>query len=150
MASSKDEVSTALNAAIVKICIAAIKARGIFTVALSGGSLPSFLSGVDKAFKAVGADPMYGSWHIILADERCVPSDDPENNLSAIKEHFLSTVSIPESQIHGIDESKISESTEAVASAYELVVKEVMASSGGLLDCAVLGFGPDGKFMDAD
>lgn len=149
MASSKDEVANILNAALVKICLQAIEKRGIFTVALSGGSLPSFLSSVDEAFKAVGADPMYGRWHIILADERCVPSDDPENNLKAIKDNFLSKVSIPEAQVYGIDEAKLSESTESVANAYEEVVKFVIASSGGLLDLAVLGFGPDGKSMIA-
>jgi 6-phosphogluconolactonase len=149
-ASSKNEVASILNKAIAKICVEAINARGTFTVALSGGSLPSLLADLDKACNGADADPMYSCWHIVLADERCVPSDDPENNLKAIKENFLSKVPIPEANIHGIDETKLDETTEAVASAYELVLKKVMESSGGLLDLAVLGFGPDGKSVEAE
>jgi hypothetical protein len=145
VASRNDEVASILNAVIVKICEKAIAARGTFTVALSGGSLPSFLAGVDEAFKEAGVDAKYSCWQVILADERCVPSHDPDNNLRAIREDFLSKVPILDEHVHGIDERKLDESTEAVACAYEQVVKTVMESSGGLLDLAVLGFGPDGK-----
>lgn len=150
VASSHDEVANILNAAIVKICVKAIAARGTFTVALSGGSLPSFLAGVDDAFKEAGANPMYSCWQIVLADERCVPSRDPENNLRAIKEYFLSKVPIAEAHVHGIDETKLNSPTEDVASAYELVVKKVIESSHGLLDLAILGFGPDGKSTETE
>ena len=144
VASHKDTVNEVLNAAIVKICQEAIKARGVFTIALSGGSLPSFLSSLNEAFDLAKIDPMYSCWHIILADERCVPSDDPENNLSAIRSNFLSKVSIPDSQVHGIDESKLDRTTEVLASAYEATVRSVLQLSDGYLDLAVLGFGPDG------
>jgi 6-phosphogluconolactonase len=144
VASSQKEVASLLNNAIVSVCQQAIEARGAFTIALSGGSSPSFLASIHDAFQLVGVDPMYHCWHVLLADERCVPSSDPENNLQSIRDNFLSKVPIPDSQIHGIDESLLNGSTDAIASAYELVVRKVLKLSGGLLDCAVLGFGPDG------
>ncbi len=52
---------------------------------------------------------------------------------------------IPKYQIHGIDEELLSESAEAVASAYEAkVLRPLLEISGGMIDCIILGFGPDG------
>lgn len=145
VAPSKNELSSCLNSAIVEVCSEALRARGCFTIALSGGSLPSFLSTVGEAFRTAGVDPKYDCWHVILADERCVPIDDPDCNMRSIQENFLSKVPIPKTQIHAIDESKLNESAEAVALAYEEnVVEKVLKVSGGLLDLALLGFGPDG------
>ena len=143
VAPSKEAVANCLNAAIVQVCVRALAARGTFTIALSGGSLPSFLSTVNDAFQAAGVQPQYERWHVILADERCVPLDHPDSNMKAIRENFLSKVSIPESQCHAIDET-ILKSTESVADAYQKVVEQVLKISGGLLDLALLGFGPDG------
>jgi 6-phosphogluconolactonase len=139
VAASKDAVPSHLNAAIVSVCAAAIQARGIFTVALSGGSLPSFLSTIQGEFDAQGVDPKFECWHILLADERCVPSTDADSNLGALHQSFLSRVAIPKSQIYGISEEKRMESTEAVAIEYELRLREVLSRSGGQLDLAVLG-----------
>jgi len=144
VAPSKETVAHCLNAAIVQVCVRALAARGTFTIALSGGSLPSFLSTVNDAFQAAGVHPQYERWHVILADERCVPLDHPDSNMKAIREHFLSKVSIPESQCHAIDETLLLNSTESVADTYQKVVEEVLKISGGLLDLALLGFGPDG------
>jgi 6-phosphogluconolactonase len=139
VAASKDEVSSRLNEVIVPLCAAAIQARGIFTVALSGGSLPSFLSAIQAEFDIQKVDPKFESWHILLADERCVPSTDADSNLGALQKSFLSRVSIPDSQIYGISEEKLKESTEAAAIDYELRLREVLSRSGGQLDLAVLG-----------
>ena len=141
---SKSRLPNVLHSSLIDICTTAIKARGVFTIALSGGSLPSFLSKLNESFESSGLDPQYGCWHVILADERCVPSEDPENNLSAIRSNFLSKVSIPEVQIYGIDESKLNEPTAAIAIEYEKSVRTVLALSDRYLDLAVLGFGPDG------
>jgi 6-phosphogluconolactonase len=139
VAASKNAVPSHLNAAIVPVCAAAIQARGIFTVALSGGSLPSFLSTIQAEFDTQGVDPKFEMWHILLADERCVPSTDADSNLGALQKSFLSEVSIPKSQIYGISEEKMKESTVAVAVEYELRLREVLSRSGGQLDLAVLG-----------
>lgn len=145
VAASKAVVPPHLNGAIVQVCNESIQARGSFTVALSGGSLPSFLGTMKEAFASAGVDPQFGKWHIILADERCVPITDADSNLGEIKEKFLAHVSeIPASQVYGINEAKLQESADAVATDYEKVLSKVLEHSGGKLDCAVLGFGPDG------
>lgn len=145
VASSKDAVPQQLNAAIVDICSAALKARGVFAIALSGGSLPSFLSSIKNAFDARGVDPMFEKWHILLADERCVPSTNPDSNLGALQKSFLTKVPVPTSQIYGIAQDKLQDSAHAVATDYEIKVRKVLTAAGGQLDVAVLGFGPDGR-----
>jgi len=143
-AASKADVPNALNNAIVDICADAIKERGVFSIALSGGSLPAFLSTMAEAFKSKDVDPKFDSWHIILADERCVVSTDPDSNLGSLETNMFATVPVPKSQIYGINEEKLAVSTESVATDYEVVVRNVLEKSGNQLDLAVLGFGPDG------
>jgi 6-phosphogluconolactonase len=121
-------------------------ARGVFTIALSGGSLPNLLSPLQAFFDAVGIDPQWDKWHVLLADERCVPASDADSNLGALQATLLrNVVAIPSNQVYGIDESKLSNNTtEEVAEAYESIVRTVLSKSNGQLDLAVLGFGPDG------
>jgi 6-phosphogluconolactonase len=139
-----DSIAQHLNSAIADICLEALKARGAFTIALSGGSLPKFLASMKDVFDAKEADPQLDKWHVILADERCVPSTDDDSNLKALKDHLFSHFKgVPESQIYGISESTLNDA-EAVAVDYEDTVKGVLETSGGHLDLAVLGFGPDG------
>jgi len=122
-----------------------------FTIALSGGSLPSFLSTLPESFIDAKIDPQWNRWHVILADERLVPSTDKDSNLRAIRESFLHKVPIPSSQIHGIDESMLSSSSSAeIAAEYQARVIDPLISSDKdgkkkmILDCVLLGFGPDG------
>lgn len=143
VAFQKDAIDSHLCHTIANICLGAISARGSFTIALSGGSLPKFLASMNDVFDEMDKDPRLDCWHVLLADERCVPSTDDDSNLKALNEHLFSVLKVPASQIYGINESLLSESA-AVASDYEDTVKTVLAKSGGHLDLAVLGFGPDG------
>jgi 6-phosphogluconolactonase len=140
---TKAVLPSSLNAAIVKICSEAIAARGVFTIALSGGSLPGFLAEMKESFATTSIDPSFYKWHVILADERCVPSTDPDSNLGALNATLFSSIAVPQSQIYGINESQLGDSA-AIATEYEGTIRTVLAKSAGQLDLAVLGFGPDG------
>lgn len=145
IAPEKDEIPKLLNNTIASICSKALKERDVFTIALSGGSLSGFLASIVDDFQ--GIDPQFEKWHVLLADERCVPTSDKDSNLGSLN-HFLDKTSIPKDQIHGIDESLLeSGTTDDIAAAYENVVDDVLAKSGGALDLAVAGFGPDVCFI---
>ena len=144
VAPSKADVPAALTSAIVPIAQKSLEERNAFTIALSGGSLPAFLSVLPDAFTEAQVEPCWDKWHVLLADERCVPITDGDSNLGSIQAKFLSKVGIPESQIYGIDEALLDGSTEAIAEDYEGKLKTALGNSGGMLDLAVLGFGPDG------
>lgn len=147
VAPSKAQVPAALTSSIVKIAKESLEKRNAVTIALSGGSLPGFLSTLPDAFEAAGVDPRWKDWHVLLADERCVSLTHPDSNLRALQEAFLSqtSVAIPASQIHGISQDLLQEGAEAVAHVYDIKLKSVLENhSAGMLDLAVLGFGPDG------
>ena len=150
VAPSKAEVPDQLHLPVISACKKALARSGsesVFTIALSGGSLPAQLGTLSESFDKAGVNPQWDKWYVLLADERCVPSSDGDSNLGAIRTSFLDKVGIPEDQVYGIDESLLSDandSTEKIAVAYEAIVDTVLARSGGALDLAVLGFGPDG------
>ena len=147
IAPSKNEIPQLLHEPIIATCLASIELQGCFTLALSGGSLPNFLSTLSDTFKEMSIDPQFDKWHVCLADERLVPSTDDDSNLKALKENMLDKVNIPPEQVYGIDESllHLPNSSKEIAKSYELnVIDKLLALSGGKLDCAVLGFGPDG------
>ena len=147
--SSKDTVPKNLNDRIVQLAKDAIAQKKRFTIALSGGSLASFLSTLRESCNGIdNQDQFFQSWHVILADERCVPEDDNDSNLGILKAEFLSQVPIPESQIYGINQTLLQQSASAheLAQDYETnVIRKVLQNGSTLqLDLAVLGFGPDG------
>ncbi len=154
IAPTKAAIGTTLSNLIIQSCHKALQRSNIFTIALSGGSLPSFLQGLPAAFTAANIDPQWTKWHVLLADERCVLSSHKDSNLGSIRTNFTNSVGIPPSQIYGIDETLLGSSSEDVASSYqENVVKYLLDKNNkstdndddiGKIDCVCLGFGPDG------
>ena len=154
VAPSKAELPPILCDVIANLASEAIAERNMFSIALSGGSLPKFLGELPKVFEAKGVDPKWDCWHVFLADERCVPITSDDSNLKSIAANFLDLegVGIPKNQIYGIDEKLTDEllsaeekeaGTEAIAVKYESILKETLPAPH-TLDLAVLGFGPDG------
>lgn len=75
--------------------------RGVFNVALSGGSTPLAL------YHLLASEPFQSqvSWaqvHVFWGDERCVPPDHKDSNFRRVNEILLSKVELPESNIHRI------------------------------------------------
>ncbi|KAA8499165.1 6-phosphogluconolactonase [Porphyridium purpureum] len=127
----------------------AIRARGAFNVAVSGGSLPSMLAKYlvqpDVADKV-----QWDKWNLFFADERCVPLDDDESNYKLVKSALLDRISIPDAQVFPIDPAL---SPEACAAEYQarMLKAETTGSgfvapsgSGVVFDLVLLGMGPDG------
>ncbi|UCC23153.1 MAG: 6-phosphogluconolactonase [Planctomycetota bacterium] len=79
----------------------AIKAKGVFYVAISGGHTPKrffeLLSETPKS-KALAWDKV----HLFWVDERYVPPDSQWSNYKLAADTFLPKVSIPEENIHRI------------------------------------------------
>jgi len=161
VAASKAELPSVLCDAIVTLAAEAISERNRFSIALSGGSLPTFLGKLPEIFANRGIDPNWDSWHVFLADERCVPITSDDSNLKSIVSNFLDGVGvgIPGDQIYGIDEeltetltieqthddtqAKADATTEAIAVRYQETMRTILPKPH-TLDLAVLGFGPDG------
>lgn len=83
----------------VSLSRAAIAERGVFSVALSGGSTPK------KLFTLLASDDFRSliDWkkvQIFFGDERAVPPDDEESNYRMANETLLSKVGIPAENVH--------------------------------------------------
>ena len=134
---SRDALHTALAAFLSEHSAAAIAARGAFLIAVSGGSQTQILAGA-LAFAAASAlDLQTERWVVVFADERLVPHDDAASNAGAL----ASLASAWRARIVPVDTAL---PLAAAAAAYEEALARELALTGGALDVALLGCGPDG------
>lgn len=117
---------------------AALRARGVAHLALSGGSVRrcyELLAGLIRDWSAV---------HVWWSDERCVPPDHEDSNYRLAREALLDRVDVPVSQVHRM-RGELGPDDGAAAYAAELG-EQLPANEDGVpvLDVAHLGMGPDG------
>lgn len=114
---------------------AAVAQKGVFTVALSGGSTPKalyqLLAGTDEPFRA---QIPWSQTHFFWSDERHVPPDHPDSNYRMTHEAMLSHVPVPESNVHRVHGEN--PNADQAASEYEQTLLP--------LDLILLGLGTDG------
>jgi 6-phosphogluconolactonase len=120
---------------------AAVRARGRFTVALSGGSTPRTLYSLLATKPNIPWDKIFVFW----GDERHVPPDHPESNYRMANDAFLSKVPVPAGNVFRIH----AEEKDAAAAAlqYEQTLQNFFHLSAGespRFDLIFLGVGPDG------
>ena len=129
---------------VARCAAAALRARGRFTLALSGGATPRLL------YRAL-ADPeqpfreqvAWRAVHVLFGDERCVPPDHPASNYRAAREELLDRVPLGPGHLHRMRGEEADR--DAAARRYEA---ELRAIAGGaawpVLDLVLLGMGEDG------
>ena len=79
---------------IAAVARAAIRERGRFVLAVSGGQTPWQMLPV-----AGGPEVPWDRVHLVQVDERLAPAGDPDRNLTHLQESLLSRVSLPPGQI---------------------------------------------------
>jgi len=128
---------------------AAVGARGVAFLALSGGSTP-------RGFHTLLADPAESfrarvPWtrlHVFWGDERPVPPDHPDSNYRMAHDTLLGHVPIPPAHVHRVAGEDPDHTRAAERYAREL--REVFAPHGRLeggwprFDLVLLGMGTDG------
>ncbi len=118
-----------------------IGARGIFSVAVSGGSTPRAL------FQLLATEEFrtrvdWERTHFFWADERCVPPDHPDSNFKAAHDLLLAKLPLPPSHIHRIP-GELTPGEAALA--YERVLRGFFAGERvPAFDLILLGAGEDG------
>jgi 6-phosphogluconolactonase len=124
----------------------AIRAKGAFAVALSGGSTPKELYARLASERQPFRDRIaWNKMHFFWGDERHVPPDDPQSNFRMAQETMLSKLPIPAENIHRI----LAEKADAAdaATAYEQTLRECFRPPAGewpRFDLVLLGLGPEG------
>lgn len=125
---------------IIKTAKAAIKTRGKFTIALSGGSTPKALyTLLSTAEYAAQID--WKNTYIFWSDERTVPLVDEENNAKMAIDSLLSKVAIPKKNIFRIASNL---SAQKASQKYEATIVSFFDNKKPSLDICLLGLGDDG------
>ncbi|MGB6945537.1 MAG: 6-phosphogluconolactonase [Bryobacteraceae bacterium] len=115
---------------------AAVKERGRFVMAVSGGHTPWLML---RALAAL--DVPWPAVHIVQVDERVAPQGDPDRNLTHLRESLLDHVPLAAEQIHAMPVEAPDLNTAAAQFAASL---RQIAGSPPVLDLVHLGLGPDG------
>jgi 6-phosphogluconolactonase len=122
----------------------AIKDKGVFYAAISGGHTPSrfyqMLAEDDKS-----SCVMWDCVQLFWVDERLVPPDSEASNYRLAAEAFIEKVPIPEENVHRIT-GELNDYSKAVAS-YERTIKKAFGIKEGEIpkfDLVYLGMGADG------
>ncbi len=123
----------------VSVARSAIAKRGVFYVALAGGSTPKGL------YQKLATSPYVEQidWtrvHLFFGDERCVLPTHDESNFKMAREAMIDHVPIPQTNVHRMptEEGVAPE----VAIRYCWKMKEILQEQP--LDLVLLGLGPDG------
>lgn len=116
--------------------------REKFTIALSGGSLPSILStGILDNKDSFD----FSKWYVFFADERYVSLEHKDSNYKACFDTFLKDVNIPRENIYSINYSvPLEESAKAYANQMLEVFGIEQRGKVPRFDLIMLGMGPDG------
>jgi 6-phosphogluconolactonase len=115
---------------------AAVKARGRFIVAVSGGRTPwRMLRNLAKE------DVPWEHLKVVQVDERVAPAGDPDRNLTHLYESLLEHAPLQREQIYPMPVE--APQLEAAAKQYVEALRTI-AGSPPLLDLVHLGLGPDG------
>ncbi len=118
----------------------AIRKRGRFVVALSGGSTPRPMNAL-LAERPLADGIDWAKVFVFWGDDRCVPPDHTESNYRTARETLLSHVSIPDGNIHRVQGEY---SPEQAARKYEDELRDFFGVQPPRFDLILLGLGDDG------
>lgn len=143
-----DELGTDLAEYIAELSEASVKERGVFAIAISGGSLIGLMGKLCEAPYNKTVD--WAKWYIFWADERVVAKTHADSNYKLAKDGLLSKVPVVPSHVNSINDSV---SAEEAADDYEFHVRQLVKTRtinvSDISDCPkfdliLLGMGSDG------
>ena len=142
---TSEAVAEAAAALFTTEAIAAVKARGVARIAISGGSTPkrmfAILADPEKPF---AAGTPWDKLELFWVDERCVPPTDSDSNFKMTKEALLDHVPLPAAQIHRMEGEL---DPHEAAARYESEIRNTFRLEGAetpTFDLILLGMGDDG------
>ena len=123
----------------------ALREKGSFSVALSGGSTPKALYGLLISNAVLQAMVPWSKTQFFFGDERHVPPDDAESNFRMATEAMLAKAPVDAKQVHRIKGEK--RNAARAAGEYEEDLRASFGLAEGQLprfDLVLLGMGPEG------
>jgi 6-phosphogluconolactonase len=132
----------------VEIAAAAIKQKGLFTVALSGGSTPKTLYRLLADDPVLRAQVPWDKMHLFFGDERHVGPSDPLSNFRTATEAMISRSPLKPEQVTRV-KGEYPEAEDA-AKEYEQAIRTYFKLSVGQFprfDLVLLGMGSEGHTL---
>lgn len=130
---------------IINVAATAVATRGIAHLSLTGGTMGiAVLAGIAENPLKDTVD--WSKVHFWWSDERFVPSGHADRNEQQAKDAWLSSLGLPEENLHIMGASDVFDSPEAAAESYtaELARFAPEGEASPLFDLTLLGMGPDG------
>jgi len=128
------------SSVIVDVAAQSIDERGIFTMAISGGSTPRRM--LEVLAERPGLD--WGRIHLFQVDERVAPDGDPDRNATMLAEALLTDGFRSRHRLAGVWLMPVTQSdVHAAADEYAATIDR-LAGSPVVFDLVQLGLGSDG------
>lgn len=142
---SPDALYRTAAAEFEKAADEAVRAKGLFTVALSGGSTPAGMYSLLASDPAFRDQVQWGKAYFFWGDERHVPPDHKDSNYRMAHETLLSKVGVLADHVFRIKAEE--ENASAAADEYEKTLREFFHLKKGQFprfDLVLLGMGSEG------
>ncbi len=143
--SDAEALARTAAAEFARTASAAVRERGRFAVALSGGSTPRRVYALLAEDDSLRSEVPWDRTHVFWGDERPVPPDHPDSNYRMAREALLSRVPVPPGNIHRIrGEDPVAA---RAAGDYARILREFFRLPEGKFprfDLVLLGLGTDG------
>ena len=120
----------------------AVKLRGRFAIALSGGHTPEKMYALWAQNQKYRTETPWDRVHLFWGDERFVGENDPLSNYRMTREALLSHVPILAANVHPAPTNL--PTPQAAAAAYDAELRKFFIDGVPAFDVTLLGIGPEG------
>jgi 6-phosphogluconolactonase len=142
------EIASFAAKEVARIAAEAVSARGVFTIALAGGSTPKMLYALMAEHPTLRNSLPWDKMNVFFGDERHVGPGHADSNFQMATDSMLSKVPLRENQIHRI-KGEYPDAAQAAAE-YEEVLRQQFSLKAGQFprfDVLLLGMGNEGHTL---
>ena len=129
---------------LMRVMAEAVRERGRFSIALSGGRTPEKMYRLWAERERQSPQTPWDKVHLFWGDERYVPKDDRLSNYCMTCEALIAHVPIPAGNVHRVPGPEDFATPEAAAEAYDAELRKFFGVGAPAFDLQLLGLGGEG------